>query len=163
MTTNGKVRVPVKIEINIEEMIEKFREIISETIEEFSEREYYLDNEDNTINFDGEIESSCVMRYLPQTQWEPAEYDYEAKCGEFCGYEVEKSVENEISNRVKCLDISDFIKVSATFDEDFEFEEDDYEPDPDMMPGGWDWLKDHEGDESYESRGDWLRFDNDLR
>ena len=163
MTKIGKVTVPVTIDVDITRLIEELQEAISDSIEGFEEDEYFFD-EDNNLVFKGEFSSPCKLSYSQQTRYEPTEYNYEADCGEFYGIEVEKSVEDEIKKLIKDLKLADIVNISAHFDENFEFDTEDYEPDPDTMPGGWDWLKDHEGDESYESRGDWLKFeDDDLR
>ena len=154
-TTRGTMTYPLTLKIGLEKLIEELQKAISDSIEDYSESEYELESGDDSVMFHGSYESPCTMTHFPQTMYEPAEIDFE------CDYEpTEYEIFENIANYLGDKKLMDFISLrSVEVDDDgMDFQTDDYEPDPDMMPGGLDWLKDHEREESYESRGDWLEF-----
>lgn len=133
---DGKMTVKTNITVDISSLIDEIVKAVYDSIENFDEYETYI--EDENIVIKGSYTTPCTVKYFHQTRWEPAEYDYECDCGEFCGEEAEESVEKEILNSIKDVRLAKYVKVTADFDDDFEFVEDAYEPDPDMLPGGWD-------------------------
>lgn len=157
-TTRGTMTYPLTVKIGIEKLIDELQKAISDSIEDYSESEYELESGDDSVMFHGSYESPCTMTHFPQTMYEPEEIDFE------CDYEpTEEEVFENITIFLSNKKLIDFISLqSVNVDVDgADFKTDDYEPDPDMMPGGWDWLKDHEGEENYENRGDWLNFEDE--
>lgn len=152
------VYVPTKIKVDISKIMDIVSEAVSETIDIFLEDEVTL--EDENIVVSGVVRCPATYTYFPQTMESPREEDIEPDY-----IKNEDDIQDNILENMKDKGLTDFVKecyLEIDYD-DVEPVEDDYEPDPDMMPGGYDWLKDHEGEESYDSRGDWLDFgENDY-
>lgn len=129
---DGKITVYTSVTINIRELMDDIVKSVYDSIDNFEETDSYI--EDENIIIEGRYKTPCTQTYFPQTQFEPEEIDYE------CKYEPsDKEIERLISKALNNKSISNYVKPDVEFDDEFVWEADEYEHDPDMLPGGHDW------------------------